>query len=341
MRSQSQSYTIQRLTALWALGESGLGGWMHALKLPFTGIFVGGFAVVIISLLAHYSQANWRQMLQALGLVLMVKFAVSPQSPPQAYVAVAFQGLAGAAIYRSIGNYTLASLLFGTIAMLESAIQKVLFMLILFGESLLQAIDKFFKAIAKDFGLPKDFSFSYWLIAAYIGIYIIWGILLGIWISGLPRRISRQADSIRASFAALPATAPAGATAQKRKGKRWLWPFLLVFIITVFIFSNDIEDYSKVSYVLLRTSAVLILFFMVLNPVIKWMLERWFKSQDSERHAAMRALLELQPEMKGLLRPSWQLAKQEKGFARYPAFVLNLVVLTLHPLPYEPTDIHT
>jgi hypothetical protein len=116
---------------------------------------------------------------------------------------------------------------------------------------------------------------------------------------------------------------------------------MLVFIIVVFIFSNDIEDYSKVTYVLLRTSAVLILFFMVLNPMIKWMLERWFNSQDGERHAAMRSLLELQPEMKGLLRPSWQLAKQAKGMARYPAFVLNLVVLTLHPLLHEPTDIHT
>jgi hypothetical protein len=334
MRSQSQSYTIQRLTALWALAESGLGGWMHALKLPFTGIFVGGFAVVIISLLAHYSRSNMRQMLQALGLVLMVKFAVSPQSPPQAYVAVAFQGLMGAVLYRSIGNYTVASLLFGTIAMLESALQKVLFMLILFGESLLQAVDKFFKAIAKDFGLPKDFSFSYWLIAAYIGLYIIW-------ISGLPRRIARQAQSIRTSFAALPAIAAPETPLQKKKGKRWLWPFLLVFIIAVFIFSNDIEDYSKVTYVLLRTSAVLILFFMVLNPMIKWMLERWFKSQGGERHAAMRSLLEMQPEMRSLLRPSWQLAKARKGINRYPAFVLNLVVLSLHPLPYEPTDIHT
>jgi hypothetical protein len=314
---------------------------MHALKLPFTGIFVGGFAVVIISLLAHYSRSNMRQMLQALGLVLMVKFAVSPQSPPQAYVAVAFQGLMGAVLYRSIGNYTVASLLFGVIAMLESAVQKVLFMLILFGEPILQAIDKFFKAIAKDFGLPKDFSFSYWLIAAYIGIYIIWGILLGIWISGLPRRIALQAESIRASFAALPASKAPEASVQKKKGKRWLWPFMLVFIIAVFIFSNDIEDYSKVTYVLLRTSAVLILFFMVLNPMIRWMLERWFKNQDSERHAAMRSLLELQPEMRGLLRPSWQLAKVHRGLNRYPAFVLNLVVLSLHTLPYEPTDIHT
>ena len=43
-----------RLTALWALIEAGLGGLLHAFHLPFTGIILGGFAVLIISLLAQH-----------------------------------------------------------------------------------------------------------------------------------------------------------------------------------------------------------------------------------------------------------------------------------------------
>ena len=43
---------IQRLTALWAFTESGLGGIMHALQIPFTGLLVGGMAVIMISLIA-------------------------------------------------------------------------------------------------------------------------------------------------------------------------------------------------------------------------------------------------------------------------------------------------
>jgi len=39
---------------LWALSESGLGGMMFALKIPFTGFFVGGFAVVMLGLIAHF-----------------------------------------------------------------------------------------------------------------------------------------------------------------------------------------------------------------------------------------------------------------------------------------------
>ncbi|MFZ9754542.1 MAG: hypothetical protein ACO3DK_00750 [Bacteroidia bacterium] len=34
--------------AFWAFVESGLGGMMHAFHLPFTGIFIGGAAVVTL-----------------------------------------------------------------------------------------------------------------------------------------------------------------------------------------------------------------------------------------------------------------------------------------------------
>lgn len=214
-------------------------------------------------------------------------------------------------------------------------------MLILFGDPLLQAIDKFFIAIAKDFGLAKNIPFSYQLILLYVGLYFIWGVVLGVWISGLPKRLTAQATSIRAAFASLPPS-PAGAqTSPHKKKKRWLWPFLLVFILAIFIFSNDIQDYNKVTYVLLRTTAVLILIFMVLNPLVKWLLQRWFSTRDGQSHKAMQSLLELQPEMRSLLRPSWQLAKTQKGIRRYPAFVINLLVLTLHPLQDGPTDIHS
>ena len=89
---------VNRLTALWALNESGLGGVLHAAKFPFTGIFVGGFAVILISLIARYSNYSFKAILKATAMVLMIKAAVSPHSPFPAYLAVSFQGLLGALI---------------------------------------------------------------------------------------------------------------------------------------------------------------------------------------------------------------------------------------------------
>src|SRR4051812_9858770 len=99
MTSTKNLHAVSRLTALWALSESGLGGIMHAMKIPLTGFFVGGFAVIIIALIAHFSDKSLRAILQSTLLVILVKAAVSPQSPFMAYIAVAFQGVAGALIF--------------------------------------------------------------------------------------------------------------------------------------------------------------------------------------------------------------------------------------------------
>ncbi len=46
---------IHKLTALWALNESGLGGFLHVFNTPFTGLIVGGISILLISLIAYYA----------------------------------------------------------------------------------------------------------------------------------------------------------------------------------------------------------------------------------------------------------------------------------------------
>ena len=55
---------------------------MHAFKLPFTGLFVGGFAVLCVGLLAYVERPAASTILRATALVLLVKAVVSPHSPP-------------------------------------------------------------------------------------------------------------------------------------------------------------------------------------------------------------------------------------------------------------------
>jgi hypothetical protein len=52
---EKSAVSIARLTALWAFVEAGLGGILHAFKVPFTGLLVGGMAVMLITLIAHFS----------------------------------------------------------------------------------------------------------------------------------------------------------------------------------------------------------------------------------------------------------------------------------------------
>lgn len=331
-RQPIQQGTINRLTALWALSESGLGGIMHALKIPFTGFFLGGFAVIMIGLIAHYSHSNLRQMLQATLLVVLVKAAVSPHSPFPAYIAVGFQGLCGALLFGAFAHipkgFNIAAILFGLLALLESAVQKFLMTTLLFGKSVWEALDAFFLGIVKDLHLPADFSFSYWLILTYTAGYAVWGIVLGFWITRLPAQVEARAEQIGKQLHEVTPVAelsPQGTEKKKRK-KWWGVLFVLLFIGGVFITGGAAEGSAKALYVIIRTVAVLLLFFYVVNPLLRWTLAKW----SGRNKTAVQELVDQLPELRGLVRPAYRLAAAEhKGIRKYQSFVLTLIVLSL------------
>jgi hypothetical protein len=336
----SNNVAILRLTALWGLTESGLGGWMHALHLPLTGIFVGGAATVIIALIAWYSRFSFRQVMQATLLVMLVKFTASPQSPPQAYVAVGFQGLAGAVLYRLIPGFTIASVLFGVLAMFESAVQKLIFMTLIYGRSLWEALDEFFEAIVKDFSLSASFSFSYWVISAYISLYVIWGLLLGIWIARLPRRIDVHASDVNSQFREFYASAGNHSPAKGKRRKNKTLPILLMlfFVAGVFLLQGSI---GKAEYVILRTVAALLLILGIINPLLRKAMQTWLNKSKSKHKESLQSVLDLQPELIGFIRPAYRLAAaRHTGLKRYSAFLFILIAATLHPIHESAQDIH-
>jgi hypothetical protein len=323
------SHKTMRLTALWALSESGLGGIMHAFKIPFTGFFLGGFAIVIITLIACYSQNRWKEISRATILVILIKAAVSPQSPPMAYIAVGFQGLAGSLIFGSIVHHKSAAMLFGCIALFESAIQKFLVMTLVFGNSIWEALDLFFRGITKDLHLSNDFSFSFWLIAGYTFVYSIWGLILGNWASKLPEHISNEAHQILADYRNITTIADKeSATPNFKKKGKWIATFfMLLFIISTFMILGSAH---KALYAITRTIAALLLLFFIINPLIKWLLQQWIIKQKSKHAAGVSSLMDLLPELRNLVTPALRIARtKHSGFYMYKQFVFTLLVLTL------------
>lgn len=325
-------HAVHRLTALWALNESGLGGIMHALQIPFTGFFVGGIAVILIGLIAHYSNCSYRQIVQATLSVIIVKAIVSPQSPLPAYVAVAFQGFIGGLLYLLIPNFKIASLIFGFLALLESALQKFLITTIVFGKSIWEALDIFFNGIVKDFSLDKDFSFSFWLIAIYCTVYALWGIMLGWWISKLPRQINLRREEIKSEYNKI--------TIDKKLKPNMTWNskkrsllyvlYILLFIITVFTLSNS-ENNSKALYVVLRTIAVLLGWFVFVQPLLKYLIRRYASKNKEQKKFRVEQLIASLPALKQFAQQAYHLSSlTHKGLARYREFVFILIVITLH-----------
>ncbi len=318
-----------RLTALWALSESGLGGIMHAFKIPFTGFFLGGFAIVVITLLALNSNKCWRDITQATLLVILIKATASPQSPPMAYIAVAFQGFAGALIFSLIRNKRLAAMCFGCIALFESAVQKFLVTTIIFGNSIWEAMDLFFMSIAKDLSLAPEFSFSLWLIASYTLVYSVWGIIVGNWASLLPKKMNAKAPFILDAFRKLKYhNVPASEQIKgKRVGKYIVTFFMLLFIISTFLM---LGSGHKAIYAIARTIGALLILFFIINPFVKWLMQLWIDKVKRKQDTKISPLLNLLPELKNLVTPAMMIARSNSsGWRVYKEFVFALIVLTL------------
>src|SRR5688572_20713155 len=174
-----------RLIALWVLCEAMLGGIIHALRIPVSGLFVGSCAVICICLIAYYVPARGA-ILKATLIVAIFKMMLSPQAPPPAYLAVFFQGLMGELLFLNRRIYKVSCVLLGLIALLESGLQRIIALTIVYGNDLWVAINEFINGITQQQQLT---NYSLLLAAAYVILHVVAGLLVGWWAALLPQQI--------------------------------------------------------------------------------------------------------------------------------------------------------
>src|SRR5690242_9479139 len=121
-RKENSAQLYYRLIALWVICEALLGGIIHGLKLPVSGLIVGSSAVICISLIGFYNSSRGA-IIKATVVVGIFKMMLSPQSPFAAYVAVFFQGMLGEILFRGKNNFRLRCFVFAIISLIESGIQ--------------------------------------------------------------------------------------------------------------------------------------------------------------------------------------------------------------------------
>jgi hypothetical protein len=121
-----QNISIIKITAAWAFSEAALGGLLHALHIPFTGLMVGGAASIFISLIAYFSQKP-EEIIRSTIIVIVIKGIISPHTPLIAYFSVMGQGIVGYLIFKMISNHRFAALLFSTLTITFFGFQKLIF----------------------------------------------------------------------------------------------------------------------------------------------------------------------------------------------------------------------
>ena len=137
------SINIQlRITALWAFSEAFLGGILHAFHLPFAGLILSSFAVLCMVVISINGYRKG-QILKATILVMIVKALLSPHTPVSAYLAVLLQGAFGELFFAFGIPFFLSCLFLGISALMQSALQKLIILTLIFGMDFWNAVDEF------------------------------------------------------------------------------------------------------------------------------------------------------------------------------------------------------
>ena len=237
---------IDKLTALWALNESGLGGFLHVFNTPFTGLIVGGIAILLISLIAYYAEHKIQAILKALIIVLIIKMAVSPYSPFGAYVAVSFQALFGALLFSKFSWKGATLIVLGVVTFLESAIQKLFILTIVYGEGLWEAINLYGIWVQGKMNFVSETSATSVLVTLYLFIYGICGILAGVFIKSIIKIIAhKKKDSFYIEPADLNPEKNTSKVSLKTK-VIWIWLVTVAVIVLAFVFfGGDLFGWKK------------------------------------------------------------------------------------------------
>jgi len=330
----SKHSVIIRLTALWALNESALGGILHLVKMPFMGIFLGGFAIILISLIAYFSDKPFKDILKSLVLVLIVKLLISPHSPPTAYLAVSFQALYGALVYSCIKNFKLATFLFASIGLVESAVQKLITLTLIFGMSIWDSIDVFVRHVLKIFRIldePQNVEGSYWIVGFYLGVYVIVGIMIGIFAGNLPAQILEAQKRL-----VVPRETESITTAKPKK-KRSIFQnkilkSILLFSVIIgaayYLIPNSSALINPL-WVLARVVLLLLIWFFVVGPFFVKLLRKFLKKKEGEYKREVEEALGLLPIFKSLVMTAWKETSGIKGLGRIKEFIVRSICYTL------------
>ncbi len=328
---------VEKLTALWAFNEAAFGGLLHALHIPLTGLFVGGFAAILIALLAYYSE-NKNALLKSASIVIAVKFIISPYTPFNAYISVIFQTAFALLVFNGRKHFAASSMIYGIVTLLFSAFQRIFVYTLLFGFTLWQSIDSFYYFILEQIGLGKNSIFAVSLsdaiIVFYGAIHLFAGIYVGKVIAKLPSEIEKSRKREAKIFqeqieAELPEI-------KKEKNKKrfmrkisirliLLISFFLLAISFLYPDTMTIEG-NEILLMIVRFFALLAIWNYLISPALRARILKHSQETQNKYSREFNSIFNSFDEIKRIVSQSLRESRKAKFLSKPEVFLISLLV---------------
>jgi hypothetical protein len=310
-----------RLIALWVICETMLGSLIHGAKIPGTGLLIGSCAIVCISLIAYYYPAKG-SILKATLVVAIFKMLLSPQVPPTAYIAVFFQGLMGEALFWNRKMYSVFCFLFGIVVLVESGLQRIVVLTVVYGKDLWEAINTFINGLT---GQTTSSNYSLFFVMGYVLLHALVGGTVGLWTGRLPQKIDSWATLYKEYL--LPSGTnktthleTLSAPIRKKKLKKGA---LLIWVLCILLYLQSslgmgaaLLPPNVYMNILVRSLLIMLTCYFLIGPSLSWLLNQWLLKRKISEGEMIQKILQFLPDTKELVVKSWQLTAQKTGGRR-------------------------
>jgi hypothetical protein len=308
-----------RIAALWAFSEAFLGGILHGLQLPFTGLILSAFAAICMCALALKDYKRGK-ILHATLLVMIVKLTLSPHTPFTAYFAVLLQGCCAELLFACNVPYGIASYATAVFALMQSAFQQLIVLTVLFGMEGWKALDEFLNGVLETFSVEKT-PYTLYIVSGYLLLHLLAGIAAGRFASRLQRLQpwDKPVDFKRNSL-----SIDAG---KKRSAAATLFYWIVFIMLAALIYQVYAkEDFlswitGKPLKLLFRAALIMVFWYFFLSPVIMRLLKQWLLKRKDAFSAEVEDILLLLPAMKAMVLYAWMLSGQHRGLKRVAGFI--------------------
>jgi hypothetical protein len=319
-----------RLIALWVLCEGILGGMMHAVKIPFTGIIVSSGAVICISLIAYYVPQKGA-ILKATIIVAIFKMMLSPHTPPTAYIAVFFQGMMGQILFFNRRFFRVSCILLAVLALVESAVQRILVVTVLYGNNFWNALNEFIRKLTNEQSVT---NYSLMVATGYIMLHAFIGLMVGVFAGSIVWQskswsILHEEYLIPYSNENNELLKPAG-TKRKKKIKYFfifIWiALILLFVQSYFHIGRALLPSQIPLQIFLRSLLLILTWYFLLSPLLSSLIKKWLSHQRIKSQSDINLVMLLLPSTKYIFLKSWQLSSAAKGWKRASTFCKIVLV---------------
>lgn len=322
-----------RLVALWVISEALVGGLIHGLKLPFSGLIVGSTAVLCICLIGYYAPAKWA-ILKATIIVAIFKMLLSPQTPPTAFIAVFFQGLTGQVLFYNHRHFKISCILLGIIALAESALQRIIVFTLIYGTNFWKAINEFIRKVT---GEQNITNYSMIIAGGYVILHAIIGFAVGLGSAAIIKR-SVQWKPAFLEYIIEGVDEPLPEVEEKRSRKKRLKIFFFIiwialiglFIQSRFQIGEPLLPENIVIQILIRSVLILLTWYFLLKPLLIHWMQKWLTQQRTRLTADIGRIVSILPFTRYIFIKSWEMSGRQKGLKRIFFFFKILLINTLH-----------